>query len=212
MDLSAARAAMVDSQVRTNDVTDRRLIRALGEVAREAFVPAGKGALAYVEQVIETSPGRHLWLARDISKLLQAATVEETDTVLDIAAGSGYSAAVLSKLAARVVALEESEAAVGPVRALGLANVETVSGPLKAGAPAKGPYNVIFVNGAVEEVPQAWLDQLAEGGRLAVVVDHGAVRRGCIVTRSGGRTASRTVFDSAAPSLPGFEKAAAFRL
>ena len=90
--------------------------------------------------------------------------------------------------------------------------VDVVEGPLKAGAAAKGPFEVIFVNGAVEEVPQAWLDQLAEGGRLAVAVSEGSVRRGRIYTRSGGKTAWRTPFDTAIPLLPGFEKAWEFRL
>lgn len=212
MDFAVLRAAMIDSQVRTNDVHDRRLISALGSVPRENFVPADKRSLAYVEQIVPTGPGRALWMARDFAKLLLAADVAAEDAVLDIAPGAGYSTAVLAKLAARVVALEESDALLAGVRGLHLANVEAASGSLAAGAAARGPFNVIFVNGAVEEVSQAWLDQLAEGGRLAVVMDQGAVRRGCIFTRSGGRTAPRIVFDSAAPKLPGFEKAAIFQL
>jgi protein-L-isoaspartate(D-aspartate) O-methyltransferase len=212
MDFNAARVAMIDSQVRPNDVTDRRLIAAMAATPREAFVPADKRALAYVEQVVHTGPGRALWMARDFAKLVHAAGIGEDDAVLDIAPGAGYSTAVLAKLARKVVALEPDDTAAAPLQSLGLANVEVVAGPLAAGAPAKGPFAVIFVNGAVEEVPKAWLDQLAEGGRLAVAINEGAVRRGCVYTRSGSQTAVRIVFDSAAPILPGFEKVAAFRL
>ncbi len=216
MDLQAARAAMIDSQVRTSDVTDRRLISAMASVAREVFVPAGKAAIAYAELPVETSPGRSLMTARDFSKLANAAVIKETDRVLDIAPGAGYSSAVFSQLAADVVALEQDEAAAKPLRdtlaKVGASNVETISGSLKAGAPSKAPFDVIFVNGAVEDVPKAWLDQLAEEGRLAVVVDEGLIRRARIYTRSGGKTAWRTPFEAAIPSLPGFEQPEEFRL
>ena len=94
----------------------------------------------------------------------------------------------------------------------GVAGVEVVSGPLKAGFPGKAPFDVIFVNGAVEEVPAAWLSQLAEGGRLVVAVAEGSVRRARIYTASGGKTAWRTPFDTPMPMLAGFEKASEFRL
>ena len=214
MDLEAARTAMIDSQVRPNDVTDRRLISAMLTVAREAFVPAGRRAVAYAELPIETATGRWMMPARDFSKLVNALQIREGERVLDIAPGTGYSSAVLSQLG-NVVALEEGEAA----KALGdglaaadVTGVEVVSGSLKAGAPGKGPFDVIIVNGAVEVVPQAWLDQLAEGGRLAVAVNDNGTRRARIYTRSGGKTAWLTPFESAPPALPGFEKAAEFRL
>ncbi len=214
MDFKAARIAMIDSQVRTNDVHDRRLVAAMTEVPRELFLPAARQTLAYADAAVETGPGRYLWSARDFSKLLLAAEVGEEDRVLDIGSGAGYSAAVLSHLAASVSALEED----GLVAALkdnlmkaGATGVDVGAGPLKAGRPGRAPFDVIFVNGAVGEVPTAWLDQLAEGGRLAVVVTEGTVRKARIYTRSGGKTAWRTPFESAAPSLPGFERAEAFR-
>jgi protein-L-isoaspartate(D-aspartate) O-methyltransferase len=214
VDLEAARTAMIDSQVRPNDVTDRRLIAAMASVAREAFVPAGREALAYADCAVETGPGRHMMAARDFAKLVHSAGITEDDHVLDIAPGSGYSTVVLSKLAGSVVALEQDEAAAATVRAaLSTAGgkAEILSGALRAGAAAKGPFNVIFVNGAVEEVPQAWIDQLADEGRLAVVVNEGVVRRARVYVRSGGKTAWRAPFESAAPTLPGFEKAEVFR-
>ncbi|MEQ1611068.1 MAG: protein-L-isoaspartate O-methyltransferase [Hyphomonadaceae bacterium] len=211
MDLEAARTAMIDSQVRPNDVTDRRLISAMAAVPREHFVPASRRASAYADVMVETVPGRWLIAARDFSKLVNAAAVRDTDRVLDIAAGTGYSAAVFSKLAARVTALEQDEAAAGAIRQK-VPGVDVVAGSLKAGVPARAPFDVIFVNGAVEDVPQAWLDQLAEGGRLAVAVADGGIRRARIYTRAGGKTAWRAPFDTAIPLLPGFEKAAEFRL
>jgi protein-L-isoaspartate(D-aspartate) O-methyltransferase len=216
VDLQAARAAMIDSQVRTNDVTDRRLIAAMATVSRDAFVPADKAVVAYAEIPVETGPGRWMMTARDFSKLANAAAIKDTDRVLDVASGSGYSAAVLSKLAASVVALEQDEAAARTLRdnlaKAGASNVDVVSGSLKAGAPSKAPFDVIFVNGAVEDVPKAWLDQLAEEGRLCVATWEGQVRRARIYTRSGGKTAWRTPFETAAPNLPGFERAEEFRL
>ena len=216
MDLQAARTAMIDSQVRTNDVTDRRLIAAMASVAREVFVPAAKAAIAYAEAPVETGPGRSLMTARDFSKLANAAAIKETDRILDVAPGAGYSSAVFSHLGASVVALEQDEGSAKSVRDNltrgGVSNVEVISGALKAGAPAKAPFDVIFVNGAVEDVPKAWLDQLAEEGRLCVVVCEGLVRRARIYTRSGGKTAWRTPFETAVPSLPGFERAEEFRL
>lgn len=205
---------MIDSQVRVNDVTDRRLISAMASVAREAFVPAGRRAVAYAELPIETVTGRWLMPARDFSKLVNALQIREGERILDIAPGTGYSSAVLARLGS-VVALEEGDAAKAlgeGLTAAGVTGVDIVSGSLKAGVPGKGPFDAIFVNGAVEVVPQAWLDQLAEGGRLAVAVAEGGVRRARIYTRAGGKSAWLTPFDSAPPALPGFEKAPEFRL
>ena len=215
MDFTAARTALIDSQVRPNDVTDRRLIGAMAAVPREIFVPAGRRAAAYADVAVETGAGRWLITARDFSKLVNIAGVRPEDRVLDIAPGTGYSTSVLTKMAASVVALEQDDAALRTLNdglaAAGVTGVETIAGSLKAGAPGKGPFDVIFVNGAVEDVPAAWLSQLAEGGRLAVAVIEGGVCRARIYTASGGKTAWRTPFDAPIPALPGFEKAPEFR-
>ncbi len=214
MDLATARTAMIDSQVRPNDVTDRRLISAMASVAREAFVPADRRAVAYAELPIETTPGRWLMAARDFSKLVNVTAIREGERILDIAPGTGYSSAVLSLLG-KVTALEEADAAKAlgeGLAAAGVTGVDIVSGPLKAGAPGNGPFDVIIVNGLVEVVPQAWLDQLAEGGRMAVAVSEGGARRARLYTRSGGKTAWLTPFDASPPALPGFEKTPEFRL
>ena len=215
MDMTAARAAMIDSQIRTNDVFDRRLLAAIADVPREAFVPAAQRALAYADASVETGPGRFLMTPRAFAKLANAAGVGEHSRVLDVACGSGYSSAVLAHLAASVVALDEKaedlKAVAAQLAHLQLNNVETLAGPLKAGAPGKGPFDVIFVNGAVEVVPQAWLDQLAEGGRLAVFVAGRGIPQARVYSKSGGQTAWRAVFESAAPSLPGLEAAPSFQ-
>lgn len=216
MDLEAARTAMIDSQVRPNDVTDRRLIGAMSSVPREVFVPAARRAAAYADVAVETMPGRWLAAARDFSKLVNIAQIRPEDRVLDVAPGTGYSSAVLSRLAEQVVALEQDEAAAKALKdglsAAGVTGVEVVTGDLKAGAPGKGPFDVIFVNGAVEDVPAAWLSQLAEGGRLVVAVTEGGPGRARLYTASGGKAAWRTPFDTPIPALPGFEKPAEFRL
>jgi len=205
---------MIDSQVRTSDVTDRRLISAIASVAREAFVPANRQSVAYAELPIETTPGRWLMAARDFAKLVNSTAIREGERILDIAPGTGYSSAVLSRLG-NVVALEEGEAAktlTAGLSAAGVQGVDIVTGSLKAGALGKGPFDVIIVNGGVEVVPQAWLDQLAEGGRLAVAFAENGVRRARLYTRAGGKTAFLTPFDASPPMLPGFEKAAEFLL
>jgi protein-L-isoaspartate(D-aspartate) O-methyltransferase len=213
--MDTERTAMIDSQVRPSDVTDRRLIAALSEIDREAFVTAALRAVAYADRAIETAPGRSLWAARDFSKLANAAQVRDGDRVLDIAPGSGYSSAVFSRMGAVVTALEDSPSSAAALdehmRAVGVRGVTAVSGPLGLGWSAASPYDVVFVNGAVEAVPEAWTSQLAEGGRLAVVVSEGAVRRARIYTRAGGKTAYRAPFESAAPVLPGFEKPTVFQ-
>jgi protein-L-isoaspartate(D-aspartate) O-methyltransferase len=208
----AARTALIDSQVRPNDVTDRRLIAAMAAIPRETFVPEAFHSVAYADAPVQTGPDRYLWRARDFSKLVHVAGVKPTDRVLDIAPGAGYSTAVLCRLAGSVVALEADDEAAKALAAKGWTNVEAIAGSLKAGAAAKGPFDVIFVNGAVGDVPPAWIDQLAEGGRLAVVVTVGAVRQARVYTRSGGKTAAIAPFETAAPVLPGFEKVEAFRL
>lgn len=207
---------MIDSQVRPNDVTDRRLLAAMSAIPREMFVPADKAASAYAEVAVETGPGRWMAAARDFSKMVNLASIRPEDRVLDVAAGTGYSTVVLSRLAGSVVALEQDDAAAQRLRqslaSAGVDGVEVLAGALKAGAQTKGPFDVILVNGAVEEVPPAWLAQLADGGRLVVAVAEGSVRRARIYIASGGKTAWRTPFDTPMPMLPGFEKAAEFRL
>ncbi len=214
MNNADARETMIDTQVRPNDVTDRRIHAALQDIPREPFLPKSRHALAYAEFEHETAPGRWMWRSRDFAKLLQAADITAEDEVLDIAPGTGYSSAILSKLAAAVIGLETdqelAEAASARLDELDIDNADVVSGDLSAGLAGEGPYDVIFVNGSVDAPAQAWFEQLKDGGRLAVVVRTGKASHACIYTKADNVISCRKVFDSAPPRLPGFEAAPSF--
>lgn len=214
-DMSLARLHMVEGQVRTNDVTDARIIELMSRIERERFVPAEKQNLAYADLCVELKPGRFMTDPRSFAKLLQALDIKEGDRVLDIACASGYSSAVLSGLSADVTALEEDEElaklAASALRACPkLGRLNGVVGPLKAGAPAHAPYDVIFVNGAVEEIPKAWVDQLKEGGRMGVIVKNGPIGKANFCVRKAGTLGQRVVFDATVSVLPGFERTRSF--
>lgn len=210
MDFASARRHMVESQVRTNDVTDLRLQAAMEETPREAFLPAGLRALAYVEREFDIAPGRWLLTARDFSKLVAAAEPVETDIVLDVACASGYSTAILARLCEMVVAVEADEAlAAGAgetLAALDIANAATIAGDPAKGAPGQGPFDLIVIaSGAVEVEPDALFAQLKDGGRLAMIRRENGVSRGVICRRSGEAVTARRVFDAACrAALPEF--------
>ncbi len=214
-DMSKARHFMVEGQVRTNDVTDLRIIELMGSIARERFVPPDKQALAYAEACVEVGPGRFLADPRSLAKLVQALEIQPGDRVLDIACATGYSSALLAGLSADVTALEEDEA-LAKAATVALAGVERlgrlsgVVGPLKAGAPQHAPYDAILVNGSVEEIPQAWVDQLKDGGRLAVILNGGPVGKANLCVRKAGILGKRVVFDATVPPLPGFARVKTF--
>lgn len=208
MDLTVARRKMIDSQIRPNDVTDENVLAAFSKVPREVFVSKANAALAYSEMELETIAERHLWLARDLSKFLQALEIEKSDLVLVIGAGEGYSAALINEMADTVIALESdadvSHAAADRLLNLGMDRVAYVTGDLKAGYPKEGPYNVIVVNGMVEYVPDEWLKQLAPGGRLGVVVGDSKGGHARVYTHSDVTTSYHTAFDCSPPILDGF--------
>lgn len=219
IDFAAARRMMVDGQIRTNDVTDLRLIGAMLAVPRERFVPQAKAELAYLDAdlpVVEAgeSGSRRLLKPMVLAKLIQAAEVGESDRVLDVGCATGYLAAVLGQLARSVVALEQdpvlARLAQDNLPAVGAHNVTVVAGPLIEGWPAGAPYDVIVLNGAAEVVPKALLRQLGEGGRLVGVVGRGPMTRAMLYRSSGGEASGRPVFDAVAPPLPGFAEPPAF--
>lgn len=211
-DFATQRTHWVDSQVRPNDVTDHRLIDALSAVKREDFVPPGKRAVAYAEGCVPLNGGRAILDARTFSKMLQLAAIKPTDLVLDVGAATGYSTAVLARLARQVIALEEDPSLeTGAVRALSdLPNVKVLRRPLKDGLAGDTLFDVIVVNGATETQPDALLAQLAEGGRLVCVVREAGVGRATLYVRGGSAYSARPAFDSQAPVLPGFSKVAGF--
>jgi protein-L-isoaspartate(D-aspartate) O-methyltransferase len=216
-DFAQARRMMVDGQIRTNDVTDLRVLAAFGDVPRERFVPQRRQPLAYLDLDVplEGAGGaRRLLKPMVLAKLIQAADVGEGDRVLDVACGTGYSSAILARLAATVIALEEdgplADAAVATLAAVGARNVKVVGGPLPAGWPREAPYDVILLNGSTEIAPQALLDQLADGGRLVGVVGRAPIGKGTVYRRSGAHVSAHQEFDAVAPLLPGFAKPPAF--
>lgn len=213
-DSAAARQALVDSQVRVNDVTDKHIQAAYRRVPREAFAPAGLGAAAYSETEIETGPGRWLWRARDSSKLLQSLEPQAGQSALVVGGGFGYIAAILTEIGLKVTALEADEARANAMRAAlkaaGFSGVEVVSGNLRAGIEGKS-FDVIYVDGGVVNVEKAWLDQLTEGGRLGVVVRDRAAGHARIYRKSNNVTGHASVFEAMPPILPEFEPAPAFK-
>jgi protein-L-isoaspartate(D-aspartate) O-methyltransferase len=216
IDFTAQRVKMVDGQLRTTDVTGHALLQAFLDVPREMFVSPSKQALAYLDADIEIAPGRFLGEASPIAKLMALAEISSADIVLNIGAGTGYDAAILSKLAVSVVALESDAALAGQaqenLRAAGAENVTVVSGDLTAGCAKHAPYNVIVISGSVAEVPAALLNQLKEGGRLVAV--EGSERLGAarLYLKNGKQVSSRFGFNAALKPLPGFAQAPVFAL
>lgn len=213
--MAAARLHMVEGQVRTNDVTDKRITEIMGRLERERFVPDAKRALAYADVCVEVKPGRFLLDPRSFAKLLQLADIQENERVLDVACATGYSTAVISAMSADVVTLEEDEElarfAAPILRSCPkLGRLYGVVGPHKAGAASQGPFDVIFVNGAVEEIPRAWVEQLKEGGRLVAILSEGPAGKAYFWVKKAGALSSRFAFDATVPLLPGFERSRSF--
>jgi len=205
---------MVESQIRTSDVTDLNVLRAFRQIARESFVPKAQQSLAYGDAHVDLGDGRLMIRPRDFAKMIQAAEIMPSDVVLDIACGRGYSTAILAQLSETVVGLEVSDEAVAKATEqlvdADVSNAAVVKGELKSGAAEHGPFNVIFVNGAVSSVPKPWLDQLANNGRLVCLVQNGPVGQVRIYTKAGNVVGDRIAFDAAAPTIPGFEPAPEF--
>ena len=213
MDFALARRMMVDGQVRTSDVTNLDLIAAMLDVPRERFVPSRNADIAYLDRDVPLDNGsRQLLKPMVLAKLIQAADVQSGDRVLDLACATGYSTAILSRLAASVVALEEDAdlAHKATQNLKGVANVTVVQGPLVGGWPERAPYDVILLNGKSEVVPQDICRQLRDGGRLVGVVGEGVVGKAMIYLSEGGDVSGRPIFDAAAALLPGFAKPPAF--
>lgn len=214
IDFSAARQKMVDNQIRTSDVTSHSVLKAFLSVAREDFVPQPARALAYVDTDIEIAPGRYLASAAPVAKLLQAARITRSDVVLEIGTGSGYVTAILSQLAGSVVSVEAdaalAAAASERLSAGGYDNAAVVTGDFAAGYANDAPYDLVFINGSVEEIPQSLFAQLREGGRLVTVVGSGGAAQATIYVRLGETFSGRPLFNAALKPLPGFARKAAF--
>jgi len=208
-DLASARTHMIDGQLRPSEVNDERIIAAIDGVAREQFVPKAKRAVAYVDEDLEIGEGRFLMEPMVFSRLITAAEIGEGDVVLDIGCATGYSSAVIAGLADAVVALEQDEKLAGQAEKklanADVMNVAVVHGTLRDGVAKQGPFDVIVLEGMVEEIPEALIDQLKEDGRLVCVKLEGGVGRAHIVTMHDGIAGGRNLFDANVQPLPGFK-------
>lgn len=208
-DFGLARRAMVDNQLRPEGVTDRSVLAAMSNVERERFVPAEARALAYFDRSLKVAPGRSMMPPAALGKLLNALAPKAGQRALIVGSGTGYSAALLRSMGLDVVALE-SDASLAAAAAANGAGVETTVGDLHKGWTRSEPYDLILIDGAVEEVPGTFAKQLREGGLLAgAIVDNG-ISRLVVGRASGGTLGLRTIADAEVEQLPGFERPRAF--
>jgi protein-L-isoaspartate(D-aspartate) O-methyltransferase len=215
---ATARQKMVDGQVRTNDVTDHRVLDAMLTVPREDFVPADRQGMAYLDLDLDVAApgGVSCFLVKPMltAKLLQAAEVKPTDSVMVVGCATGYAAAIAARLAAHVTATENDPAVQGQAKdlatKLGFANVAVKMAAPVLGDPADGRFDVILLNGATEISLDGLCRQLKDGGRLVGVFGATKPPRAMILTRSHDDVGARVLFDAAAPVLPGLERVPEF--
>jgi protein-L-isoaspartate(D-aspartate) O-methyltransferase len=217
IDFDAAREHMVESQLMTSGVTERRLLRAMGQIPRERFVPAGRKDLAYIDEahVLRTGADpRAMATPAAFAKLVQLADIGAGDVVLDIACGTGYSSAVIAALSSAVVAIEDDEQLVASadeiLSDLDIGNAAILCAPLAGGVPAEAPFDVIIIEGAVDIVPEALLSQLKEQGRLVAMVGSGSTAVANLFVNAGGSIRAYPAFNAAMPVLSAFRKAPEF--
>jgi len=205
------RRAMVASQLRTTGVNDPRVVAAMGEIARERFVPAERSALAYADALVPLGRGRALNPPMALGRLLTEARLTGRERALVIGAATGYSAAVLARLVASVVALEEDkDLAAAATMALEGTGVVLVTGPLARGWATGAPYDFILIDGAVEHVPAAIVEQTSDGGEIALALIEDGVTRLCLGRAVAGAFGAIAFADAAAAILPGFERPRGF--
>jgi protein-L-isoaspartate(D-aspartate) O-methyltransferase len=215
-DFALRRTMMVDTQVRPSDVTKFPIIDAMLNVAREDFVPSAQREAAYMGENLDLEPGRVLLEPRTLAKMLDALAITNGELVLDIGCGYGYSSAVIAHMAEAVVAVEENENMASEAQEClvdaGADNVVLHKGPLTEGAAQHGPYDVIVIQGGVTEIPQALVQQLKEGGRIAGLFIDGALGELRIGYKRGDDISWRPSFNASAPVLDGFSRAPTFQL
>jgi protein-L-isoaspartate(D-aspartate) O-methyltransferase len=208
-DFVLARRNMIEGQLRPNRVTSAQLLAAISDLPRERFVPVGLESVAYADDDVPLGNGRFLMEPMVLGRLLQTLQPLPEDKAMVVASGAGYGAALLARLVKSVVAVEGdanlARSAEQTIRSLRIANVQQIVGKVEEGYAAEASYDVILIEGAVQEVPAAILDQLAEGGRLATVIA-GATGMGVahLMVKEGGVASGRPLFDAGTPLLPGF--------
>jgi len=209
-DFALARRNMIDGQLRPNRVTNAELLTAIGDLPRERFLPDPLRSVAYADDDVPLGGGRYLMEPMVLARLIQALQPQHHDRALVVGAGRGYGAALLARLVKLVAAVESEPALAGPAgqiaKELGLVNIHWIAGKLEQGGPTEAPYDIVLIEGAVQQVPQTILDQMAEGGRLAVVLAGagGAMGVAQLFVKEGGVTSGRPLFEAGTPLLPGF--------
>lgn len=215
-DFAARRRMMVDTQVRPSDVTKFPIIEAMLNVPRECYVPDAMREAAYVGENLDVGGGRFMLEPRTLAKMLDMLNIGPNELVLDLGTALGYSSAVIAHLAQAVVAVEPEGGLAGDAQDLlvanGADNVAVIEGSLAEGAAKHGPYDVIMVEGGVEQIPEALIAQLKEGGRIAAVFLEGELGECRIGRKHNGVVNWRLGFNAGAPLLAGFEKEMAFSL
>lgn len=210
-DFATARTNMVDSQIRPNGITDSRIIDAMTVVKREEFVPEGQRSIAYIDGDVPLNGAatpRFLIEPMAFARMLQLAEIRESDRILVVGSATGYSAAVISRLAGHVVALDSDPNlnAMARINLSNMVNVSLTESSMLEGAPKTGPYDVIFIEGRIENVPEALFSQLTSTGRIVAAYGSHAVAQCSIWTVSGAARTRRSAFDITIAALPGFGK------
>jgi protein-L-isoaspartate(D-aspartate) O-methyltransferase len=206
-DFAQARAAMVESQLRPQGVTDPSVVAAMGAVPREQFVPAEARPLAYIDRALPLGGGRFLPAPAVLGALLTQMKSEPGQRALVVGAGTGYSAVVLARMGLEVLAVESAPDLAARARELG---VDVIEGPLAAGHAKGAPYDQILIDGAIDHIPDAIVGQLADGGRLGTALIDRGVTRLVVGRKAGGAFGYLTVSDAGSPPLPGFERVQSF--
>jgi protein-L-isoaspartate(D-aspartate) O-methyltransferase len=206
-DFATARAAMVESQLRPEGVTDASVLAAMSAIEREKFLPSHTRPLAYVDRSVAIGEGRFLAAPAVLGRLLTEMTPEVGQRALVVGAGTGYSAAVLAAMGLEVTALESSAELIAAARKAGISVVE---GRLESGVEKNAPYQQILIDGAVDYIPDAIVDQLADGGRLGTALVDRGVTRLIVGRKAGGAFGYLSVGDAGVPALPGFQRPRAF--
>ena len=205
------RRAMVASQLRTTGINDPRVLAAMGEVPRERFVPVDRIPAAYADALVPLGKGRELNSPMSTGRILTEVSPQNGERALLIGAATGYTAAVLAKLAGSVVAVEEDPTLMGIARAaLDGSGVTLVEGPLVEGHAEGAPYDLIIIDGAVEFVPDALIGQLVDGGRVGLAILAQGVAQIALGRRAGDGFGIAPVSDVATTILPGFSKPRTF--
>lgn len=215
MDFATARQNMVESQLRTNKITNERVLNAMREIPRESFVPTALRDIAYIDKGVEVAKGRFIMEPMILGRMMQACQIGKDDSVLVIGSTTGYMAAVAGKLASSVFAVESdadlAKQSADLLTKMAMDNIIIEQGPLVSGWAKQGPFNVILIDGAVDEVPGAILDQLSEGGRLLAVINKNElVGVMTIFKMQNGHISKTSLFDANIDSLSEFKRESTF--